>query len=206
MDVLGLQDRINKGMGVAARRVGRRFALYRPDGSAFPLDPKRRKLDLAAVFLPGSSSGIVNYGHILWRGIFDASYCRPGDYLVGEFETYFVAIKQLGYPVQCVLANRVVSIVRSSPAAQGGYSGFFATPGIVVLHEWPASLLESGGHAEADGLAQTRFGGWSLLLPPTDLRPQIADVVNDDLGGVYTVSSAEQSLLGWRLVVRQINS
>jgi hypothetical protein len=35
---------------------------------------------------------------------------------------------------------------------------------------------------------------------------QVADVVTDDLGGNYVVGSAEQSSLGWRVLVRQLGA
>ena len=206
MNARTLQDRISKGMGVAARRAGCLFGLYRPAGIVQPVTPGNRILELPAVFAPAGKRGGAVYGQSLWSGTFDSSYTQPGDYLANASETYFVASQLPGLDVQCVLTNRTVSIVRPMPAMQGGYSGFFSTPGDVVITQWPACLFESGGNAEGGRVGETRFGGWTLLLPMLPALPQTADVVSDDLGGAYVVGSAEQSVLGWRLAVRQVGA
>ncbi len=206
MDARTLQDRISKGMGVAARRAGCRTTVYRPGGAVQPISPRNKLLELAVVFTPFGGRAEAAYGQPLWRGAYDAAYTQAGDYLVAPSATYFVASQQPGLEVQCVLTNRVVSIVRPAPATQGGYSGFFATSGEAVLTAWPACLMESGGQAAGGRVGETRFGGWTLLLPVLPAVPQVADVVSDDLGGVYVVGSAEQSRLGWRLMVRQVGA
>ncbi len=204
MNARTLQDRISKGMGVAARRSGAPAGLFRPQGIVAPLSARNLVIELPVVFLP--NGGAVSYGQALWRGIYDASYSQPGDYLAGLETTFFVACQLPGLPVACVRTNRVISIVRPLPAMQAGYSGFFAEPGAVVIAQWPASLLESGGHANPGEAGKARFGAWTLLLPSGIATPQVGDVVNDDLGGVYAVSSAEQGALGWRLLVRQVGA
>ena len=206
MDARALQDRISKGSGVAARRTGCLFGLYRPAGVVQPVRPQNRLLDLPAAFAPAGKRGGAVYGQSLWTGTFDFSTTQPGDYLASDAATYFVASQLPGLDVQCVRTNRTVSIVRPTPALQGGYSGFFSTPGDVVITDWPACLLESGGQAGGGRVGETRFGGWTLLLPVLPAPPQIADVVSDDLGGAYVVGSAEQSALGWRLTVRQVGA
>ena len=206
MDASTLQDRISKGMGVAARRAGSLFCVYRPAGAIAPVSPGNLVNELPAVFAPFGGRAGPAYGQSLWSGIFDASYTQPGDYLTAAQTTYFVASQLPGLAVQCVLTNRVVSIVRPLPAMQGGYSGFFSTPGEVVITGWPGCMVESGGHGDGGRVGATRFGGWTLLLPTLPAAPQIADVVSDDLGGAYVVGSAEQSVLGWRLRVRQVGA
>ena len=207
MNAQGLANRITKGMGVAARRAGSLVSVFRPTTVLQPLSGKNRIIDLFAAFLPGSAgSGLASYGSGLWRGIYDASYTQAGDFLVGDKETYFVASQKPGLPVQCVLTNRIVSIVRPMPALQGSYSGFFAVSGESVLVGCPASLLAGNPHSSGGKIDQTLFGDWTLLLPPMMANPQIADVVSDDLGAVYVVSGAESGVLGWRLTVRQVGA
>ena len=204
MDASALQDRISKGMGAAARHAGADFSVFRPAGIVAPISPGNRIIDLPAIFTPGSGRAGPQYGQSLWTGTYDSSYTQAGDYLAGLSDIYFVASQLPGLDVQCVLTNRVVSIVRPLPAMQGGYSGFFSTPGAVVITQWPGCLLESGGHPDGGRVGETRFGGWTLYLPLLPAAPQIADVISDDLGGAYVVGSAEQSVLGWRLLVRQV--
>ena len=207
MDAGALQDKISKGLGVAARKCGTPYTVYRPSGPLQPVNPRGRVIELSAYFTPGDG-GLnrgASYGQAVWQGVFDASYTQPGDYLVGDRDTYFVAVQTPGAPVQCVLVNRVVTLVRPTAAMQGGYSGFFATPGEPLVILWPGSLLEAGGHG-GSRIGETRFGGWTLLLPRLPATPQTADVVSDDLGNAFTVGSAEETIFGWRLLLRQVGA
>lgn len=206
MDGQKLQALAAKGMALAGRLLGAPYVVYRPKGVGKPTWAQNRLIVLNAAFASEGSGApqAPDYGQPLWRGQFNASYTRAGDYLVGQGVTFFIARQWPGLPVQCVLTNRVVTIVRPTPAAQGNYSGLFASPGETVILEWPVSLLESGGHSTGLKPGETRLGSWDLLLPVLPVVPQVADVVTDDLGGTYVVGSAEQSTLGWRLQVRQL--
>jgi len=207
MDSWLLDNLIAKGMGVAARKLGRPFNVFRPDGAMQPLAPQNRVIKLFAVFqAEGGAPHAPDYGEALWQGIFDSVYTQAADYLVGPRETYFVAAQKPLLPVQCVLTNRVVTVVRPAPAAQGGYSGLYATSGERVIMGWPCSLLEAGGRGAGAALTETRFGNWVMLLPALPVPIEVADVVSDERGSTYVVSIAEQSTLGWRLLVRQIGA
>ncbi len=208
MDAKKLQDLIAKGSGVSARKLGSTYSVYRPQGINQPTRPQNRIIDLCAAF-SAEGGGLPHgpdYGQALWWGSFDATYTQAGDYLVGDYATYFIARQWPGLTIQCVLTNRTVTIVRPLPAQQGNYSGFFASPGELVISAWPASLLESGSHSVGLRPAETRLGSWDLLLPNLPVSLMVADVVSDDIGGNYVVGSAEQSSLGWKLLVRQVGA
>jgi hypothetical protein len=208
MDAATLQNLVTKGMGVAGRKLGSRYAVYRPHGPAEPVRPQNRVIELSAAFA-AEGAGLPqppDYGQALWWGTFDASYTCVGDYLVGCAATYFVASQWPGLPVQCVLTNRVVTLARPSAASQGSYSGFFASPGEMVISGWPVSLLETGNHGVGLRPGETRLGNFELLAPVLPNFVQVADVVTDDLGATYVVGAAEQSALGWRLILRQLGA
>jgi hypothetical protein len=208
MNAQKLQDLIAKGLGISARKWGALYTVYRPQGVIQPTRPQNRVIEVCAAF-SAEGGGVPHgpdYGQALWWGNFDASYTQAGDYLVGDYGTYFIARQWPGLQIQCVLTNRVVTIVRPLPAQQGNYSGFFASPGELVISDWPASLLESGSHSVGLRPTETRLGSWNLLLPSLPTPLMTADVVSDDLGGNYVVGSAEQSTLGWRLLVRQLGA
>jgi hypothetical protein len=208
MNARKLQDLIAKGAGASARKLGSPYTVYRPKGANQPTRPQNRVIDVCAAF-SAEGSGLPqgpDYGQALWWGNFDASYTQAGDYLVGSYATYFIARQWPSLPIQCVLTNRVVTIVRPLPAQQGNYSGFFASPGELVISNWPASLLASGSHSVGLRPGETRLASWDLLLPGLPVDLMVADVVSDDIGGHYVVGSAEQSSLGWRLLVRQLGA
>jgi len=208
MDAQRLQNLIAKGLGAAGRKLGAPYWVYRPKGVLQPTRTQNRMIQISAAFFAegGGAPHGPEYGEALWWGSFDAAYTQAGDYLVGAQATYFVARQWPGLPIQCVLTNRVVTIVRPLPAQQGRYSGLFSSQGELVISGWPASLLASGSHSVGLKPTDTRLGSWSLLLPGLPVDIQVADVVTDDLGGNYVVGSAEQSSLGWRVLVRQLGA
>jgi hypothetical protein len=206
MDGTKLQALVAKGLAVAGRVRGAPYVVYRPKGTSQPTSQRNRHVVLNAAFsAPGNTaSQAPGYGQPLWQGYFDARFTQAGDYLVGASGTFFIAQQWPGLSVQCVLTNRSVTIVRPTPAAQGNYSGFFASPGERVIIGWPSSILESGEHAESAKPAETRLGNWQILLPVLPTTLHAADVITDDLGATYVIGSAEESSLGWRLLVRQL--
>ena len=215
MDQASIQDRISRGLGIAARSLGARADAYRPRGPDDPLDTQNRFLRLPAAFSApdGNFRKPSGYGAALWHGVFDSIYTRPGDYLVQGGQTWFVAAQQPLLPALCVQTNRVVSFAR--PAAPGNvgansYGGVQLTTATPLLTGWPASVLGFAGSGTPDanlpGDASVPY--WTVLLPGAIslsagviLRP--ADLMTDELGRTATVSAAELTDLGWRLTVKQ---
>ena len=220
MDGARVQDLISRGMGIAARMVGVRCDAYRPSGSADPLAPTNRFLQLTAAFNAADPSfrRAQPYDRPVWYGVFDSAYTAPGDYLAECRGTrrWFVAAQPPLLPVLCVLTNRIVSFCRPlGPCAAGinSYGGVQRTELVPLLVNWPASVLAGGtGEREPAELpADVRVGGYSVLLPaaPAGRGCLVAqavlrtdDLMSDDLGRNYVVSSAELSELGWRLLVK----
>lgn len=211
MDVIHLEDRVRWGMNVAARAVGMRADAYRPRGESEPLAPRNRYLRLHTAFTAnrGGFAHAVEYGEALWHGIFDAAYTRPGDYLVREDGTWFIAAQQSLMPVLCVHTNRIISFSRPAPQPATGindYGGMTASTLVPLMTSWPASVIAgSAGNRTSAGLpSDATVPYWTVLLPAPPgclLRP--ADVMTDDLGRNAVIGSAELSDLGWRLIVRQ---
>ena len=206
MDGVTLQDRINRGMGVAARRLGNLYTVYRPTATACPIHPARGIIQLRAAFSFSSQpfKSAPGYGGLLWAGVFDAAYTRPGDYLCARNATYFIAAQRPLLPVQCVRTNVTVSISRTAPAAFNAYSGFVIESAETILSGWPACLRILHGTTHG-APPESRFGTWTVLLPMLPVCPEVEDVIGDDYGRTFSIAAAELSDLGWRLVVRQID-
>jgi len=206
MNAARLQDRIGRGMGVAARNSGAPVSVYRPKTTVRPIVSQNRIVDLCALFLPSGAGGSVGYGMPLWRGVYDTAYTKAGDYLVGDDATFFIASQKPGLPAQCVITNRVVSIVRPAASVSGGYSGFYSVSATPILTEWCASLLEAGGRSASASFEGTRLGGWTVLLPPYSFGIQAGDLINDDTNGAYVVGAVEEGTLGWRLTALRVSA
>jgi hypothetical protein len=202
-----LQDRLYSGLGLSARHIGRSADAFRPKGPYHPLDPQNRFLRLPATFVSAKGNGERTnvYGDALWHGIFDASYTRPGDYLVLESGTYFVASQDHLLPVLCVKGNRMISIVRPSMqtgAANNPYGGYASGSSVPLMEGWFASVLgESRSSAsETDLPTDQTIPYWNILLPAIAhivLSP--GDLITDDLNRMAVIAGSELTDLGWRI-------
>ena len=119
----------------------------------------------------------------------DGNQVNVGDYVVGQFGTYFIVSKQRDVPIESVNCNRVVSLTQggTSPVAVG----------------WPASvLLESprGNEKIEDipgGASTPHF--WVLLPAISGVTIDVADLLTDDMLRAYFITAAELTDLGWRI-------
>jgi hypothetical protein len=211
MDPVHLQDRIHWGLNAAARAIGVETDAYRPSGVSRPLDSNNRFLRLPAAFTAqdGRFAQPTGYGNALWHGVFDAAYTRPGDYLVQQEATWFVASQQRLLPILCVQTNRVVSFWRPAAPTSTGvntYGGVTTDTNTPLLTDWPASLhgASGGGRPDSDLPSSSSIPYWTVLLPAFPgilLRP--SDLITDDLGRNAVVASSELTDLGWRITAKQ---
>jgi hypothetical protein len=209
-----LLDRVRWGYNRAARAIGASATAYRPRGIWNPLDSANRYLRLPAAFTPvtGRFARPNEYGAALWVGLYDASYTQPGDYLVLESGTWFIAAQDRFLPSLCVETNRTVSLLRPNTASATGantYGGVTATTTEVLTGPWPASVLgiSDSGRQAADLPTDVPAAYWTVLLPSTwTVIPQPSDLVADDIGRSGVVATAEQSRLGWRLIVKEAST
>ena len=150
MRIHHLQDRIDKGLGAAARHIGDQYDAFRPATAANPLAAENRYLRLPATFTDENLTfrRPTGYGRAAWSGIFDRAYTKPGDYLSGPAGIFFIAAQQSLLPALCVLTNRTISTARpAAPTAPGinAYGGLLATTATPTrLTNYIASTLASG--------------------------------------------------------------
>ena len=208
MDGSVLKDKVSRGMGRAAIKLGSPFSVFRPTGSSQPCSTRNRVIRLSAHMSIGGKASISpgSADLLFWQGVFDTSYTQEGDYLVGEGKTFFIAFQPDNQPAQCVLTNRVISITRELVTDLGGYAGLSASTASLVLSSWPASLLRSAGHASTGTKASTELGSFLLLLPEIPINPEPGDVISDDLSQTYVVTGAQHSMLGWSISSRQTSA
>lgn len=180
-----------------------------------PLAFDNRFLRLHATFtgVRGEFTRTNLYGNSLWHGVFDAAYTRPGDYLVQDEGTWFIASQHRLQPVLCVKADRVISFNRPVvPSATGSttYGGITATNVMPLMVNWPASIITASNGGRPFGNLPTDNSAvpyWTVLLPVWGgvvLRP--TDLMADDLGRNAVVMAAELTELGWRLTVKQVTA
>ncbi len=198
------------GLGLSARHTGQSTEAFRPSGPFQPLAAENRFLRLPATFTSsyGLYSRTNDFGNALWYGIFDASYTKPGDYLVTPDATYFVASQVSLLPVLCARTNRTISIIK--PAAQvniagNGYGGYTSGRSTLLITDWPASVLGEGrsSHSVADLPTDQGTPYWNVLVPsPVGVVFSPGDIITDDLGRTAVISGSELTYLGWRIIAR----
>ncbi len=198
-----------------AAALGQPFDQYRPAGASNPLAAKLQTFPAQFVANTASTAGRFNtpnaYGKPLWQVLADGSQLQVGDYLIGASGRFFIAAMQPLLPILAVECNRTISVSTAGVdptdgAADAGYLGNTAAknalPGDDIMNGWPASVLQgSKGEATPEKLpSDTRAAWWSMLLPAVaGVQIRYGNLITDDLGRSYTVSSAELTDLGWRL-------
>ncbi|MCB8874763.1 hypothetical protein [Acidisoma silvae] len=209
-----LQDRVARGQGLAALRMGDDYDVFRPRSAFMPLAPGNRILRLP-VALHGEDRDWhrgARYGQPLWFAVHDTSYTQPGDYLVGAGGTFFIASQPPLLPTVCVQTNRTVSLSRAEGADAIGinaYGGVAPQRQVPVLVDWPASMLTAASGSRNGGTLPGEPGppSWAILLPalpPSELADlRCDDLVQNETGLTAIISAVERSALGWRLTAIQ---
>ncbi len=209
MDGAKLQDKIYKGYGQAAKRIGYPYQQLRPVSAIDAINVAALQTLPASFTTNFNYSAPNKYGIATWLGLFDARECTPGDYLVGHQGTYFIAAMQDTLPIYCVQCNRTISVLRPSmPEGVGavGYGGDTAATEEPLMTNWPASVLQ-GTKGEANEVklpGDVRTPWWAILVPAwPGVTLRTSDIITDDLGRRYVISSAELTDLGWRMTAMQ---
>lgn len=204
-------DLVRWGNNIAARAIGDVAVAYRPQNACGPLKPEHRYLRLPVMFtsVRGRFEHPTLYGDALRIGIYDASYTRPGDYLVLDAETWFIASQDRFLPSLCVETNRLISVARPGQALAVGaiaYAGITTGTTVTVADDWPASVLgiSDSGANTADLPTDLSVPYWTVLLPVIpNVTLKVSDLITDDLGRTGVIVAAESTRLGWRLTVKE---
>ena len=207
MDGVTLQSRIYAGYAKAAQRIGLPFNQYRPTTATNPISsPYLLGTLLASFNAMDFKYGKANvHGKPTWYCLADGAQLAEGDYLTYGDDTYFIAAMQQLLPILAVDCNHVVTMYRPQQqigVGAVGYGGNTAQNDTVLASGFPASILQGtkGEHGDTGLPGDVRNPWWLILLPNmpgVSLRTD--DVMVDENGTRYTLSSTEQSDLGWRI-------
>ena len=220
-----IQAHVWKGYAKSAEVLGSSYQFYRPAGHLLLEDGDNLLLEgggsltLESQGFPGSSVlslpvslnaedmkyGKPNkYGKATWYALVDGTSLRVGDYFIGPQGTFFIAAMQPLLPILVVECNRTISIAR--PQAQSGkgvqpYSGMTTADETPFATNVPCSILQGtkGEKSEVNLPDDTRSPWWVMLFPASVGRVLPGDLVIDDLGQRYVISSNEVSSLGYRV-------
>lgn len=210
--MVDIQAKVWRGYAIAASKLASpvtgQFNHYRPNGIADPLATINLYGALAAAFddKPNYQFAVPNlYGHPERYALIDGSLILPGDYLTNGTETYFVAAMPALMPIVVMTCNLVLTVKRPFSAPGVGmlpYGGDTASQETPVMTNWPGwCQIGTKGEVGSTNLpGDVRSGWYQILLPAlAGTKIEAADVIDDNLGRRYKVSSCELSQLGWRL-------
>ena len=201
-----------RGLNRIANIMGCETDAYRSTGTVNPLERSNRYLRLLAAFsrADGNFAQSVSYGVALWRGHFDASYSRVGDYLVQDdkISVYRRTAKLTPGPMcqdeLCHIDSR-----QTVPTTGSSSDPVNASSMTTIISQWPASLLGTG----TEGKPPTHLPGDTIIPNVIALLPSVhgqivqpTDIVTDENGSNSIVVAAELSDLGWRLNIRQVST
>lgn len=212
VDGARLHGLIYRGRGKASQHIGLPCNIFRPLNAISPLSNQIGTVPVA--FNSGDLKYLRanEYNDPIWYADYDGTKTQPGDYLVrvSDGKIWFVAAQQQLLPVMATDCNGFISIRRQPAAGSFGaepYSGI-VDPAFVLgtpAARWPASILIGTRALAAVGLpADVKESGWKILLPVSvPITIQAGDRLDDDLGRIFWVESAEMTDLGWRLVTNE---
>lgn len=205
-----LQAKLYAGYAKAAQRVGQACQQYRPlTATSQAIAPGNLLQSLLASFNPQDMTyGKAQvHGKAAWFCLADGTQLAPSDYLVRpDGRAFFIAAMQPLLPILAIECNRVVSVFRphqQTAVGAVGYGGETTASQTPLVTQFPASVLQgSKGEKSLVNLpGDVRSPWWVVLLPnlPGATYLRTDDVMTDELGRRYKLSSCEQTELGWRI-------
>ena len=180
---------------------------YRPSSALNPITPMNLLRTLPASFNSKDMtySKPNDYGSAKWYCLCDGSKTQVGDYLVGDQGTFFIAAQQPMLPIMAIECNRVLNVYRQQTQSAAGinsYGGTTLQNRIPLMTGFPASVLK-GAKAEKEGavlVGDLKLPGWAILMPAVPgVVFLVSDIITDDIGRTYIISSPELTDMGWRL-------
>ena len=211
MDGAKIQQKVYRGYAIAANKIGFPHSQYRPVSADLTgLAPISTTL-LASFNAEDMTYGKPNkYAKPTWYAIVDGTQTQVGDYLVGAAGTFFIAAQQPLLPILAVECNRTLSFARpqaqSDVGAVTNYEGNTPDTQTPLATGWFASVLQgTKGEKNEVGLpGDVRTPWWAILLPAIPgVTLQSSDLMFDDLGRRYILSSVELTDLGYRCTAMQ---
>ena len=216
MDGPKAQDRVYKGYGIAADKIGLPYTIYRSSTGIDPIQPANI---VGEINMSHTNSwtymGVKKYGDSSWMLLVDGREVFVGDYLVSDDLTFFVASEQHLQPILGVMCDRTISIRRpKSPSGVGyeGYSGYEAINVLTydVLHSnVPVSFLKSSrGETNPVKLPTDAKMPWYAVYMPkwASVYLRNGDIITDEFEQQYIISDNEHTTLGWRLNVHGLEA
>ena len=117
------QTLFNIGPQIAGSVLGAPYAQYRATGVNAPTASGTQIATINAWITPdeaGRGNKAAAYGKPVWFGMFDPTLTQPGDYLIGDKGTFFIASQTPPEPMQVVMCNATISVAQPGSMTSAG--------------------------------------------------------------------------------------
>ena len=201
------------GPRITAQILGSPYQQYRPFGVAAAIVPGNLIATIPAWITadPGltSKASPVPEKPVRYAAV-DPNLTQPGDYLIGPQGTLFIRSQILPEPIALISCTHTLNITRMpatvTPGGSDTYGGDVAASETPILTGWPGAVA-MGLRMVPGSLgvpSESKQGMATVFLPPS-VTVQILenDVLTDENGKRFAITSAEQSSFGWRLMVEE---
>lgn len=204
MDGQTLQTLIYAGYARAAAKTGKPYDVYRTASALNPIDLGNKVATVDCFFAAEKRFEVPHKFKEPTRYLYaDGSQLQKGDFLVGDYGTFFVGDMEPNLPIQAIWCNESVAISRVT------YVNGIATDDQVIAQAFPCfRQLKRVDQKPVLGMygastQTTPIGEWFLYIP---IDPSIADqsdFVTDQNGRQYSISTIDPTEIGAVLVIRQ---
>lgn len=202
-----INARLDDGYAKAAAVLGLPYQQYRAAGPNNPMLTPMETLNVWATTDAGlKGTTPMLFGKPQWFAAMERDNLQMGDYISGALGVFFVLGLDVSAPVGLIYCNRTISIARAQDVLQPGENaqrfGIAVQAATDFMVGWPASVLQLGSKMGSTGMnlpSDAKAPSVEILLPACVPQIRFNDIVTDDNGQRYMVSTVEQSAPGWRL-------
>ncbi len=204
-----LQERIYAGYAKAAAHVGQPYSIYRAATPISPLEAGNLIGEVNCFFAADQKFSSVHKfkepTRYMWA---DGRELQQLDILVGPYGTFFVGDMQPNLPMQAVRCNDSIQVNRpiyqTNPiAVVDGELIVFACPCFRQLKKVDQKPVNSAYGAST---AATPIGEWFVYAPIDWTLLKQNDLVTDESGRRYTISTVDPTEIGAVIVIRQADT
>ena len=205
-----LQAIIYAGYGKAAAKTGRVYDHYRAASPISPLEAGNLLGTIDCLFAAEKKFEVPHKFKEPTRYLYaDGSLLQQRDILVGPYGTFFVGDMQPNLPIQAIRCNDSISVNR--PVYQYG-TQIEVVDGELIASECPCFRQlkkidqKPVNSAYGASTAATPVGEWFAHVPIDWTLLKQNDIVTDQTGRRYTVSTIDPTEIGTVLVMRQADT
>jgi hypothetical protein len=208
-----INNKVNYGFAKAAAALGFPYSWYRPGTvPGIPIqDGNLLGTVTAYITTDASLKSTVppENNKPIWFGAYDTTLTQPGDYLVGQQGTYFIATEFLPSPPSLVYCNANLTVQRdggSTPSPQARF-GSLLNP-TILAQDFPGWLMSAERRTtpELAMPGDVPLPSANIMLPVSVTSEILRGDIILDIGTTtqtYNVQSADLLFAAWNIVALQ---